>query len=238
MQTLSGTTVGTPQYMAPELFLGENYDGKVDQYALAITIYEMLSGQIPFHGPTPAAIALQQMNHAPRPLVELVPGVSATVSNAVQKALSKDPRRRYPDCRSFMDALRTSSRTMPVIPRSASRSRKTALAPEPLPPIAAPVAPPPMPTPGGTVYELPATDAPCPSCGALCHLPATLSPGKNLALSELQGRLPGAASEVYGARHRPRSSRRPRLSPSTNDRALRAIPCRRCRSRARAIRSC
>src|SRR5205085_1187632 len=53
--TALGGPLGTPPYTAPELALGRAYDGRADQYALAVTVYEALTGACPFHGP-PAAV--------------------------------------------------------------------------------------------------------------------------------------------------------------------------------------
>src|SRR5438132_6329137 len=51
LRTQTGVVLGTPQYMAPELIMGQPHDGRVDQYALAIVVYEMLSGVLPITGP-------------------------------------------------------------------------------------------------------------------------------------------------------------------------------------------
>ena len=58
--TGTGMVLGTPEYMGPELIMGQRYDGRVDQYALAATVYEVLAGRTPFQGPTPAAILVKQ----------------------------------------------------------------------------------------------------------------------------------------------------------------------------------
>src|SRR5207302_4878033 len=86
VHTGTGLVLGTPQYMAPELFMGERCDGRVDQYALAVTIYELVSGRLPAEGPTPAAILVQQTTNIPVPLAELVPAIPETLSAAVEKA--------------------------------------------------------------------------------------------------------------------------------------------------------
>ena len=65
--TGTGMVLGTPEYMAPELIMGFKYDGRVDQYALAATVYEVLSGQPPFQGNTPAAILVLHTTRPPVP---------------------------------------------------------------------------------------------------------------------------------------------------------------------------
>src|SRR4051794_12586441 len=55
--TQEGMVIGTPTYMAPELVLGEKaIDGKIDQYALAVTVFELVAGRPPFEGPTAMAV--------------------------------------------------------------------------------------------------------------------------------------------------------------------------------------
>ena len=58
--TGAGLILGTPTYMAPELVLGQQFDGRIDQYALAITVFELLAGRPPFDGPTPMAVLVQR----------------------------------------------------------------------------------------------------------------------------------------------------------------------------------
>jgi hypothetical protein len=112
VHTGTGMVLGTPQYMAPELIMGERYDGRVDQYALAVTIYELVTGRLPAEGPTPAAILVQQTTNIPIPLAELIPSVLETLSAAVAKALSREPDDRYPNCTTFaQEALEGIPRT-------------------------------------------------------------------------------------------------------------------------------
>jgi len=103
--TGSGMVLGTPEYMAPELIMGQPYDGRVDQYALAVTVYELLSAQGPFAGPNSAAVFVKQTTVLPRPLHEVVPSVPEALSAAVQSALAKDPNQRFPDCAAFAQAV-------------------------------------------------------------------------------------------------------------------------------------
>jgi serine/threonine protein kinase len=99
--TETGTVLGTPHYMAPELLLGKPCDGRADQYALGVTVYELLSGRYPFDGPTSTAVFLQHTTQEPPPLAAICPSVPRRLAAAVQKALAKEPDRRFPDCASF-----------------------------------------------------------------------------------------------------------------------------------------
>jgi serine/threonine protein kinase len=105
VHTGTGMVLGTAQYMAPEMLLGKPYDGRVDQYALAVTVYEFLSGHAPFEAPTPAALFVQQTTQPPPLLSVLVPSVSKEIAAAVQTGLALKPKLRYPDCASFARAV-------------------------------------------------------------------------------------------------------------------------------------
>jgi serine/threonine-protein kinase len=80
--------------MAPELLLGKPCDGRADQYALGVTVYELLSGRYPFDGPTSTAVFLQHTTQEPPPLAAICPSVPKRLAAAVQKALAKEPDRR------------------------------------------------------------------------------------------------------------------------------------------------
>ena len=59
--TEANMVVGSPPYMAPELIAGKPCSGRVDQYSLGVTLYQLLSGRLPFDAPTGAGIFLQHM---------------------------------------------------------------------------------------------------------------------------------------------------------------------------------
>ena len=103
--TAANAVVGTPNYVAPELVLGEEYDGRADQYSLAITVYEALTGRPPLEGPTPSATMVNQTAKHPKPLNEVVSKVPAALSAAVKKALAKKPEKRFDNCAEFADAV-------------------------------------------------------------------------------------------------------------------------------------
>jgi eukaryotic-like serine/threonine-protein kinase len=91
------STMGTPDYMAPEQVEGKRGDARTDVYALGIMLFEMLAGRVPWEGDNPLVVMAQHVN-APLPsLRELVPGVPAPLEAIVTKCLRKNPDERYAD---------------------------------------------------------------------------------------------------------------------------------------------
>ncbi|RKY06620.1 MAG: hypothetical protein DRP66_08445 [Planctomycetota bacterium] len=82
-------TVGTVHYMAPEIGRGR-YDRSIDIYALGILLYEMLTGQVPYFGNSPAEVLMKHMTAKPD-----LTGIDETFARVIRKALEKDPARRY-----------------------------------------------------------------------------------------------------------------------------------------------
>jgi serine/threonine-protein kinase len=144
VQTMANMVLGTPQYMAPEVIIGDTYDGRADQYSLGITVYELLAAQVPFKGATAVATMMAHTSKAPAPLHERAKNVPAIVSSVVMKALAKLPEERYPDCRAFARAYEAAVATI----------RKAV--PPPLPPRAR------------------ATTLDCPFCGTAHRIPTKL----------------------------------------------------------------
>lgn len=103
--TGAGMLLGTPEYMAPEMIQCETYSGQVDQYALAVTVYELLCGRVPFDGPTPQYILVQQSVGAIEPPMVRNPSVPEVVSNVVMAGLARDPAARYPSCVAFAESV-------------------------------------------------------------------------------------------------------------------------------------
>jgi hypothetical protein len=99
--TAPGFLLGTPSYVAPEVVMGHPADGRVDQYSLAMTVHEVLSGVNVMAGPSPSATVVNQMTLEPPPLADMVPGLPARLSEAVRRALAKDPSKRFESCAAF-----------------------------------------------------------------------------------------------------------------------------------------
>jgi hypothetical protein len=115
-----GIGIGTPGYMAPEQIAGErNVDARADVYALAVVGYEMLAGKPPFTGATPQATAALQFTRTATPLIQLRPEVPRPVSDAITKALAKDPDSRIASATEFRDLLTIGA------PSSAPRPTRT-----------------------------------------------------------------------------------------------------------------
>lgn len=104
--TRTGTSIGTPEYMAPEQIQGQKVDGRTDIYALGIVLYEMLTGWAPFSSTTPVAALYKQVNEPPPPLRQANINVPDWLDGVVLKALAKRPQDRYQEGKEFAEALR------------------------------------------------------------------------------------------------------------------------------------
>jgi tRNA A-37 threonylcarbamoyl transferase component Bud32 len=105
--TQTGTAIGTPAYMSPEQAAGEqDLDGRSDVYALGCVAYEMLTGQPPFTGPTVESIVHQHLVAAPRPVNQIRSAIPVVVTEAVHRALAKNPADRFASLSEFSAALR------------------------------------------------------------------------------------------------------------------------------------
>lgn len=103
---LTGTnmTVGTVAYAAPEQLMGEQLDGRADQYALAATAYHLLTGTPLFQHSNPAVVISQHLSAPPPPIGTRRPALE-DLGPVFSKALSKSPKDRYDTCMDFADAL-------------------------------------------------------------------------------------------------------------------------------------
>lgn len=101
--TASGDLAGTPRYLAPELIKGEPPSPASDQYALAILLYEMLTGHWPFAQKTGSAAAMlhHQLYSTPIPLREFRPDIPAKLEKVLARALEKYPEKRFDTVHAF-----------------------------------------------------------------------------------------------------------------------------------------
>jgi serine/threonine-protein kinase len=104
--TQSGLFVGTPQYMAPEQAMSEvTVDARADVYAVGGVLYEMLSGQPPYSGPTPLAIMAKSLTEPPPPPETIKPGLPGPVTAVVARAMARDVNARYQSAAALIEAL-------------------------------------------------------------------------------------------------------------------------------------
>ena len=103
--TSTGQFLGTLDYVSPEQIQGQPVDGRADQYALACTVVEMLTGAPPFRRDDSMALMWAQLEAAPPRLTELRPELPAAIDEVVATAMCKSPGGRFATCREFAVAL-------------------------------------------------------------------------------------------------------------------------------------
>ena len=103
--TSTGQFLGTLDYVSPEQIQGQPVDGRADQYALACTVVEMLTGAPPFRRDDSMALMWAQLEAAPPRLTERRPDLPAAVDEVVAAAMSKSPAGRFATCSEFTAAL-------------------------------------------------------------------------------------------------------------------------------------
>lgn len=107
--TMVGSTIGSVHYFSPEQARGGYIDEKSDLYSLGITIYEMVTGRVPFDGETPVAVALKHIQEKPVKPIDVNPDIPKGVNDIVVKAIKKDLNLRY---QSASDMLSDLQRTL------------------------------------------------------------------------------------------------------------------------------
>jgi serine/threonine protein kinase/beta-lactam-binding protein with PASTA domain len=93
--TQTAAVIGTAQYLSPEQARGELVDARSDVYAAGCVLYELITGDPPFTGDSPVAVAYQHVREDPIPPSHQNPNVSAAMDAVVLKAMSKNPANRY-----------------------------------------------------------------------------------------------------------------------------------------------
>jgi serine/threonine-protein kinase len=120
-----GMPVGTPSYMAPEQIRGEEVDARTDLYSAGVLLFELLTGQKPFHSERAAAVMLQHQEAPPPSLGSLMPGAgfSPALEALVSKALAKKPEDRFQSAGAFasaLEALPEAATPPPEVPAAAT----------------------------------------------------------------------------------------------------------------------
>lgn len=102
--TTTNCMVGTVAYAAPEQLRGHDIDGRADQYALAVTAYQLLTGSLLFPNSNPAVVIGSHLSETPPALADTQPHLAA-VDPALAIALAKDPKSRFKNCADFARAF-------------------------------------------------------------------------------------------------------------------------------------
>jgi serine/threonine protein kinase len=103
--TDSGLTLGTPGYLAPERIAGDPATPGSDVYSVGVMLYEMLAGKKPYEADTPIGLLRALQEDDPEPLAEARPGVDPVLAAIVERALAKEPRRRYQSAGAMREAM-------------------------------------------------------------------------------------------------------------------------------------
>jgi serine/threonine-protein kinase len=93
--TEPGSVVGTPAYIAPEHWLGQQVDARADVYALGVVLFEMLTGRLPFQGDTLYSMMQLHIHELPPPVSSLRRELSPALAQVIDRALAKEPAMRY-----------------------------------------------------------------------------------------------------------------------------------------------
>jgi hypothetical protein len=128
--TAKGSFVGTPAYMPPEQARGEQVDARGDQFALAVTAFEGLSGQLPWEGRTALELVSNMLRSPPRRLRDLRPSLSPRLEDAIARGLQNDAAARFPTMDAFVAAVQAGVASEPVSlqPRSEDVARAATIA--------------------------------------------------------------------------------------------------------------
>lgn len=104
--TRTGRGLGTPHFMAPEQFRNaKNADVKCDIYSLGATLYQMVTGELPFRSLGPLDAWMKKINNELTPPRQVVPTLSERIDWAILRAMSADPDKRPDSCREFVEDL-------------------------------------------------------------------------------------------------------------------------------------
>ena len=103
--TRSGMILGSLPYMSPEQVLGKQLDARSDVYAVGVTLYQLLTGRLPFQAANEYEIASAHLKSSPPDPIAINPNIPVRLSKIVLKALSKPPDDRFQTAKEFLDSI-------------------------------------------------------------------------------------------------------------------------------------
>ena len=168
-KTAAGVMIGTPAYMSPEQVKGipsDQLDGRVDLYAAAVILFELLCGRPPFVEKKPVMMLMAHAATPPPDPRQFRKELCPALATAILRALEKDPTKRFADAQEMHEALAAGLKdqlSAPAVaaaaaPAPAALPSAPAAAPPPAPPRPAAAAPPPPPPPPPPPAAQPASD--------------------------------------------------------------------------------
>jgi eukaryotic-like serine/threonine-protein kinase len=152
--TVTGTTMGSLDYMSPEQVKSEPTDARSDLYSVGVSIYEMVTGHRMFGATSSYSVMEAHVKEVPRAPIEVQPSIPKGLSDIIMMAVAKDPAQRFQTAEAFRNALSqvpvTGATPAPAPP-------VVAVAPSPVTPAPAPVTPMPTPAPASAYTTAPQT---------------------------------------------------------------------------------
>jgi eukaryotic-like serine/threonine-protein kinase len=173
--TSTGTTLGSLNYMPPEQVRGESADARSDIYSFGISLYELLTGKLPFHSDSQYSLMTAHLNEVPTPPITLRDDLPASLNEIIMMAMAKDPAERFQSA----DAFRAALKSVPVSPLPLAGTTVTPTpkpATTPKPSSATTLVETPLPPRISTVAAPPRTPAPVPTPAPAAPASATAAP--------------------------------------------------------------
>jgi serine/threonine-protein kinase len=108
-KTKTGMVLGTPSYMSPEQLAGKRIEGRSDLFSLGVSLYQLLSGRLPFEGESMAQLMFKIANEPPADILAVNPDLPAPLVAFLARALAKNPDERFQTGEEFAQALRAAA---------------------------------------------------------------------------------------------------------------------------------
>ena len=218
--TMTGTTMGSLSYMSPEQVKGEPTDPRSDLYSVGVSLYEFVTGQRPFVATSDYSIMAAHVKEAPKPPVELHPGLPAELNEIILMSIAKDPARRFQTADAFRNALSSVPVTAsPVVSQAALDAPTVTSMQAPVVSPSAPVAKPATPVSAPVSAPIPAPSVAKPAVANVppVPLPPPVQPGGHRGLYMTLGALIVLAVLVVAGIYVPRSSWTHAKSPDASN---------------------